>query len=70
MVAPRLSIPLMGSGPGDLVFPELLIEGVPANPQTSGCLLLIPVALLQDLLEQDSLIFENGPVRSSRRRGV
>lgn len=66
---PCHSVALMAGGPSDLVFLKLLIEGVPADSQTPCCHFLVPVALLQNLLEQYSLIFQNGPPVRFRRSG-
>ena len=41
----------------DLIFSEFSVKGAAADPQMKGGLSLIPVVLLQDLLEQNALIF-------------
>jgi len=55
----------MGRGPGNLIFLEFYIEGVSADPQTAGCLFLVPTGLLQGLLEKVEQV-----VRLVRSKGV
>jgi hypothetical protein len=41
----------MRYGPGDLIFLKLVIEGAAADPQTLGCLLLVPATLFKNFLQ-------------------